>query len=236
MCDLFSSPVLPLLLPWPPRPLLLPAGRGPSHGVLEPQLGLLPSAIPSLSVHAPLAPARISLQLTDPLPCRGGRPLLLGFSGARDLPAKSLHRWSPRRVRWSPCVLGRGAPYSRSRLVRALQAPFGVVPCSAFTASASSFVCGRASAPSRHPALVLEKNPKRIGMPSSASNGSCGADKSTSSFVSSSGLQLVFMPKTNNPRRLGVKGNKSVRCRRILDVDGEEVRFDAALTMCSVKC
>jgi hypothetical protein len=39
-----------------------------------------------------------------------------------------------------------------------------------------------------------------------------------------------------NLRRLGAEGNKSVRGRRILDVDEEEVRFDAALTMCSVKC
>jgi hypothetical protein len=44
------------------------------------------------------------------------------------------------------------------------------VPCSAFTASASSFVYGRASAPSRHPALVLDKKPKRIVMPSSLLN------------------------------------------------------------------
>lgn len=69
------------------------------------------------------------------------------------------------------------------------------LPCSAFTASASSFVYGRASAPSRHPTLVLDKKPKRIVMPSSASNGNCGAHTSTSSFVSSPGLQLVFTPK-----------------------------------------
>jgi hypothetical protein len=39
-----------------------------------------------------------------------------------------------------------------------------------------------------------------------------------------------------NPRRFGAEGNKSVRDRRILYVDGEETRFDAALTMCLVKC
>jgi hypothetical protein len=69
------------------------------------------------------------------------------------------------------------------------------VPCSTFTTSASSFVCSRASTPSRHPTVVLDKKPKRIVMPSSTSNGNCGADTSTSSFVSSPGLQLVFTPK-----------------------------------------
>ena len=39
-----------------------------------------------------------------------------------------------------------------------------------------------------------------------------------------------------DPRRLGAEENKSVRGRRILDVDKEEARFDAALTLFSVKC
>ncbi|XP_008659546.1 uncharacterized protein [Zea mays] len=41
-----------------------------------------------------------------PLPCRGSWPLLLGFSGARDLPARSPHLWSPRRVFWPSTSLG----------------------------------------------------------------------------------------------------------------------------------
>jgi hypothetical protein len=57
------------------------------------------------------------------------------------------------------------------------------VPCSAFIASASSFVCGRASAPSQHPALVLDKKPKRIVMPSSSSNGNRRADTPMSSIA-----------------------------------------------------
>jgi hypothetical protein len=57
---------------------------------------------------------------------------------------------------------------------------FGMFPCSAFTASASSFVCGRASAPSRHPALVLDKKTKRVIMPLSSSNGNHRADMSMS--------------------------------------------------------
>jgi hypothetical protein len=51
-----------------------------------------------------------------------------------------------------------------------------------------------------------------------------------------SGSSIVILAYAKNPRRLGAEGNKSVRGRRILDVDEEEVRFDAALTMCSVKC
>jgi hypothetical protein len=39
-----------------------------------------------------------------------------------------------------------------------------------------------------------------------------------------------------DPRRLGVEENKSVRGRRILDVDEEEARLDATLTLFSVKC
>jgi hypothetical protein len=39
-----------------------------------------------------------------------------------------------------------------------------------------------------------------------------------------------------DPRRLGAEENKSVRDRRILDVDEDEARFDAALTLFSVKC
>jgi hypothetical protein len=39
-----------------------------------------------------------------------------------------------------------------------------------------------------------------------------------------------------DPRRLGAEGNKSVHGRRILDVDEDEARFDAALTLFSVKC
>jgi hypothetical protein len=39
-----------------------------------------------------------------------------------------------------------------------------------------------------------------------------------------------------DPRRLGVEENKSVHSQRILDVDEEQVRFDAALTLFSVKC
>jgi hypothetical protein len=37
-------------------------------------------------------------------------------------------------------------------------------------------------------------------------------------------------------KRLGAEENKLVRGRRILDVDKEEARFDAALTLFSVKC
>jgi hypothetical protein len=37
-------------------------------------------------------------------------------------------------------------------------------------------------------------------------------------------------------KRLGAEENKSVRGRRILDADKEEARFDAALTLFSVKC
>jgi hypothetical protein len=37
-------------------------------------------------------------------------------------------------------------------------------------------------------------------------------------------------------RRLGAEENKSVRGRRILDVDEDEARFDAALTLFPVKC
>jgi hypothetical protein len=44
-----------------------------------------------------------SLQLVVPLPCRESWPLLLGFSGARDLPARSLHQWSPRCMFWLSC-------------------------------------------------------------------------------------------------------------------------------------
>jgi hypothetical protein len=51
-----------------------------------------------------------------------------------------------------------------------------------------------------------------------------------------SGSSIVILAYAKNPRRLGAEGNKSVRGRRILDVDEEEVWFDAALTMCSVKC
>jgi hypothetical protein len=39
-----------------------------------------------------------------------------------------------------------------------------------------------------------------------------------------------------DPRRLGTEENKSVRGRRILDVDEVEARFDTALTLFSVKC
>jgi hypothetical protein len=39
-----------------------------------------------------------------------------------------------------------------------------------------------------------------------------------------------------DPRRLGAEENKSVRGRRILDVDKDEARFDATLTLFSVKC
>jgi hypothetical protein len=39
-----------------------------------------------------------------------------------------------------------------------------------------------------------------------------------------------------DPRRLGAEENKSIRVRRILDVDEDEARFDAALTLFSVKC
>jgi hypothetical protein len=52
-------------------------------------------------------PSRRS-ELAVPFPCCGGWSLLLGSADARDLPAKFLHRWSPRHVRWSPCVLGHG--------------------------------------------------------------------------------------------------------------------------------
>ena len=40
----------------------------------------------------------------------------------------------------------------------------------------------------------------------------------------------------HDPRRLGTEGNKSVRGWRILDVDEDEARFNAALTLVSVKC
>jgi hypothetical protein len=39
-----------------------------------------------------------------------------------------------------------------------------------------------------------------------------------------------------DPKRLGAEENKSVRDQRILDVDKDEARFDAALTLFSVKC
>jgi hypothetical protein len=39
-----------------------------------------------------------------------------------------------------------------------------------------------------------------------------------------------------DPRRLGTEENKSVRGRRILDMDEDETRFDATLTLFSVKC
>jgi hypothetical protein len=39
-----------------------------------------------------------------------------------------------------------------------------------------------------------------------------------------------------DPRRLGVEENKSVRGQKILDVDEEEAPLDAALTLFSVKC
>jgi hypothetical protein len=55
---------------------------------------------------------------------------------------------------------------------------------------------------------------------------------STKSLNKSSIDILVY---AKNPRRLGAEGNKSVRGRRILDVD-KETRFDAALTLFSVKC
>jgi hypothetical protein len=39
-----------------------------------------------------------------------------------------------------------------------------------------------------------------------------------------------------DPRRLGVEENKSVHGRRILNMDEDEARFDAVLTLFSVKC
>jgi hypothetical protein len=39
-----------------------------------------------------------------------------------------------------------------------------------------------------------------------------------------------------DPRRLSAEENKSVRGRRILDVDKYKARFDATLTLFSVKC
>ena len=39
-----------------------------------------------------------------------------------------------------------------------------------------------------------------------------------------------------DPRRLGVEENKSVHGRRILNVDEDEARFGAVLTLFSVKC
>jgi hypothetical protein len=39
-----------------------------------------------------------------------------------------------------------------------------------------------------------------------------------------------------DPRRLGAEENKSVHDRRILDADKDEARFDASLTLFSVKC
>jgi hypothetical protein len=39
-----------------------------------------------------------------------------------------------------------------------------------------------------------------------------------------------------DPRRLGAKENKSARGQRILDADKDKARFDAALTLFSVKC
>jgi hypothetical protein len=56
------------------------------------------------------------------------------------------------------------------------------------------------------------------------------------STKSSNKSSIVILVYAKNSRRLGEERNKSVHGRRILDVDGEEVRVDAALTMCSVKC
>jgi hypothetical protein len=47
---------------------------------------------------------------------------------------------------------------------------------------------------------------------------------------------IVILVYAQDPRRLGTEGNKSVRGWRILDVDEDEARFNAALTLFSVKC
>jgi hypothetical protein len=77
--------------------------------------------------------------------------------------------------------------------LRPSQAPSGVVPCSAFTASATSFVCGRASTPPRCPALVLDKKAKRVVMPLSTSNGKLWCRHVV--VV----VRLLFGPSTTSP-------------------------------------
>jgi hypothetical protein len=73
--------------------------------------------------------------------------------------------------------------------LRPSQAPSGVVPCSAFTASATSFVYGqRLLHPvARH--LCSTKSPNKLSCRCRHQMENCGADTSSSSFVSSSGLQ-----------------------------------------------
>jgi hypothetical protein len=56
------------------------------------------------------------------------------------------------------------------------------------------------------------------------------------STKSSNKSSIVILVYAKDSRRLGAEGNKSVRGRIILDVDEDEARFDAALTLFSVKC
>jgi hypothetical protein len=53
---------------------------------------------------------------------------------------------------------------------------------------------------------------------------------------SSNKSSIAILIYAQDPQRLRVEGNKSVRDRRILDVDEDEARFDAALTLFLVKC
>jgi hypothetical protein len=62
--------------------------------------------------------------LCVPFPCYGGWSLLLGSADARDLPVKFLHRWSPRRVCWSPYVLDRGRCRAVESCPPKLDAPY----------------------------------------------------------------------------------------------------------------
>jgi hypothetical protein len=55
------------------------------------------------------------------------------------------------------------------------------------------------------------------------------------STKSSNKSSIVILVYAKDPRRLGAEGNKLVRGRRILDVDEDEARFDAALALFSVK-
>jgi hypothetical protein len=56
------------------------------------------------------------------------------------------------------------------------------------------------------------------------------------STKSSNKSSIIILVYAKNPRRLGTEENKSVHGQRIFDVDEKEARFDAALTLFSVKC
>jgi hypothetical protein len=69
-----------------------------NYGCVVSMPGLVELRAGSLSFSS--RPAQLDSRSSSPFPlrCRGSWPLLLGFSGARDLPAMSPHQWSPRRV------------------------------------------------------------------------------------------------------------------------------------------